>query len=916
MAQASGSPGAATLPVNSTHGGFSPAALLGEVDPKYLCGICKKVLRNPIQSYCGHRFCKLCIEPLLASEEAQKCPCCVEERTESEYSSLKREETFPDNATKREFHGLPAHCPNDECNWKGTFKEYESQGITNHSEHTPDRHKASPTTVNPETGDCTAPRVKCPFGCSYVSPNALAQHLDTSVVRHVNILRERVDGAGNSPRENVHSRANTTSTTRNSPRSSQPAGDSGNLPEKLEILETKVATFESIVGVLNTEIEKCVLKLDTSDRQSRTDKEQVTQANRKLKDLERQLALKDVTIAELDLRIQAVSTLRPCLRFHFSLGCLDLLHLTGRSVHSGHCLRPPSTPHRQVSTLRPLSQATFYTSQAGQYTQATVSGHHLHLTGRSVHSGQCLRPPYTSQAGQYTQASVSGHLLHLTGRSVHSGQCLRPPFTPHRQVSTLRPVSQATFYTSQAGQYTQASVSGHILHLTGRSVHSGQCLGPPSTPHRQVSTLRPVPQATFYTSQAGQYTQASASGHLLHITGRSVHSGQCLRPPSTPHRQVSTLRPVSQATFYTSQAGQYTKATVSGHILHLTGRSVHKGHCLSPPSTPHRQVSTLRPLPQATFYTSQAGQYTQATVSGHLLHLTGRSVHSGQCLRPHSTPHKQVSTLRSLSQATFYTSQAGQYTQATASGHLLHLTGRSVHSGQCLRPHSTPHKQVSTLRPVPQATIYTSQAGQYTQASVSGHILHLNRQVSTLRPVPQATIYTSQAGQYTQASVSGHILHLTGRTVHKGHCLRPHSTPHRQVSTQRPLPQPTFYTSQAGYKMCARIYLNGDGMGKTTHVSLFFVIMRGQFDALLKWPFRQKVTMMMLDQAGSDNVVDVFRPDPTSSSFKRPTSEMNIASGCPLFMRQPQLDQSSPMFVKDDVAFIKVVVDCVDLNWP
>ena len=139
-----------------------------------------------------------------------------------------------------------------------------------------------------------------------MSPNALTQHLTTSVVRHVNILRERLDAAGSSPRENVHARANTTSTTRNSPRSSQPAGDSAtaNLPEKLEIMETKVATFESIVGVLNTEIEKCVLKLDTSDRQSRTDKEQLTQANRKLKDLERQLALKDVTIAELDLRIQ------------------------------------------------------------------------------------------------------------------------------------------------------------------------------------------------------------------------------------------------------------------------------------------------------------------------------------------------------------------------------------------------------------------------------------------------------------------------------------------------------------------------------------------------------------------------------------------------------------------------------------
>ena len=74
--------------------------------------------------------------------------------------------------------------------------------------------------------------------------------------------------------------------------------------------------------------------------------------------------------------------------------------------------------------------------------------------------------------------------------------------------------------------------------------------------------------------------------------------------------------------------------------------------------------------------------------------------------------------------------------------------------------------------------------------------------------------------------------------------------------------------------------------------------------------------MMMLDQAASDNVVDAFRPDPTSSSFKRPTSEMNIASGCPLFMRQAQLDQTSPSYVKDDIAFIRVVVDCGDLNWP
>lgn len=31
-----------------------------------------------------------------------------------------------------------------------------------------------------------------------------------------------------------------------------------------------------------------------------------------------------------------------------------------------------------------------------------------------------------------------------------------------------------------------------------------------------------------------------------------------------------------------------------------------------------------------------------------------------------------------------------------------------------------------------------------------------------------------------------------------------------------------FYTGYFGYKMCARVYLNGDGMGKGTHLSLFF----------------------------------------------------------------------------------------------
>lgn len=63
-----------------------------------------------------------------------------------------------------------------------------------------------------------------------------------------------------------------------------------------------------------------------------------------------------------------------------------------------------------------------------------------------------------------------------------------------------------------------------------------------------------------------------------------------------------------------------------------------------------------------------------------------------------------------------------------------------------------------------------------------------------------------------------------------------------------PLPHPysppnpaAFYTSRYGYKMCLRVYLNGDGTGRGTHLSLFFVVMKGPNDALLRWPFNQKV---------------------------------------------------------------------------
>ena len=121
---------------------------------------------------------------------------------------------------------------------------------------------------------------------------------------------------------------------------------------------------------------------------------------------------------------------------------------------------------------------------------------------------------------------------------------------------------------------------------------------------------------------------------------------------------------------------------------------------------------------------------------------------------------------------------------------------------------------------------------------------------------------------------------------------------------------PCFYTSRYGYKMCARIYLNGEGTERGTHISVFFVVMRGQYDALLRWPFRQKVTFMLMDQDNVEHVIYAFRPDPSSSSFQRPRGETNIVSGCPMFCSLTELNNHA--YVRDDTMFLKIIVDTSD----
>ncbi|UJR08383.1 hypothetical protein I4U23_012654 [Adineta vaga] len=124
-----------------------------------------------------------------------------------------------------------------------------------------------------------------------------------------------------------------------------------------------------------------------------------------------------------------------------------------------------------------------------------------------------------------------------------------------------------------------------------------------------------------------------------------------------------------------------------------------------------------------------------------------------------------------------------------------------------------------------------------------------------------------------------------------------------------------FYTSATGYKMCLRIYLNGDGNARGTYVSLFFVVMRGEYDAILKYPFQYKVIFCLYNQIAQKNhIIDSFRPDLHSNSFQRPQTDMNVASGIPKFALLSLLQQDNSPYVRDDTVYIKVMIDFNDMS--
>ena len=123
---------------------------------------------------------------------------------------------------------------------------------------------------------------------------------------------------------------------------------------------------------------------------------------------------------------------------------------------------------------------------------------------------------------------------------------------------------------------------------------------------------------------------------------------------------------------------------------------------------------------------------------------------------------------------------------------------------------------------------------------------------------------------------------------------------------------PSFFSHSHGYKMSIRVYPDGNGTG--AHVSIFAYLMQGEYDDHLKWPFRGRITVQIVNQAGDHSHVErtAHYHDKTPDSFAGRVTDEETAKGRGFhrFLALTDLEYNpakKTQYLKDDIIVVKVV---------
>ena len=129
-----------------------------------------------------------------------------------------------------------------------------------------------------------------------------------------------------------------------------------------------------------------------------------------------------------------------------------------------------------------------------------------------------------------------------------------------------------------------------------------------------------------------------------------------------------------------------------------------------------------------------------------------------------------------------------------------------------------------------------------------------------------------------------------------------------------------FYTAPQGYKLNLNVCANGNGDGKDTHVSVFLQLLPGEFDDRLRWPFRGRFIVKLLDQSGNGQDIKEeisFSSRAPDECAGKPTYRENRGWGIPRFAAQRDLGlyrytscwwswTDYPVYIDEDCGYFQV----------
>ena len=122
------------------------------------------------------------------------------------------------------------------------------------------------------------------------------------------------------------------------------------------------------------------------------------------------------------------------------------------------------------------------------------------------------------------------------------------------------------------------------------------------------------------------------------------------------------------------------------------------------------------------------------------------------------------------------------------------------------------------------------------------------------------------------------------------------------------------YSHFGGYKMCLNVEPNGDGSGRGTHVSVYILLMKGDNDNNLKFPFKGRIVVSLLNQLENQNhrTREPWRLEskvPERISGRVTTGERNGGWGYAQFIPPEDLGYNSDkncQYLKNDCLFFRV----------